>query len=98
MNYVVGDISVSTHPHVYLSMTNPISLPFPHRSGHKGGIPATLWQSHKIERKEDMEETGEESKQLEGSEVRKFLYWNNKAQRETALFLSPPGKCMPCPT
>lgn len=54
MNYIVGVISVSTHPHVYLSITIPISLPFPYRSGHKGGIPATLWQSHKTDRREDM--------------------------------------------
>lgn len=29
-----------------------------------------------------MEETGEASKELEGFEIRKFQYWNNKAQRE----------------
>lgn len=44
-----------------------------------------------------MEETGEESKELEGLKIRKFLYWN-KAQREAGLSLRLPGKCMPCRT
>lgn len=45
-----------------------------------------------------MEETGEESRELEGFELRKFLYWNNKAQRGAGLSPRPPSKYMQCPT
>lgn len=68
MDYVVGDISVCAHIHMYyLSMTIPVSLPFPHRSGHKGGIPATLWQSHKTERREDKKEHGRDRRGIQGA-------------------------------